>query len=88
MKNSGSAGTIIVALFCAGVMLLIVMLAMPTVQPVLVSTTTAIATVLSSDADWASDFASNTVVPIMPIALPVITFIGVFLRVSKGEKVV
>lgn len=88
MGNPKNAGRIIVALFCAGMMLAIVMLAMPTIQPVLVSIAAVLTPILSSDASWAADFVTNTVVPIMPIALAVITFVGVFLRMSRGGKII
>ena len=88
MPTMGNAGKVMVALFIAGVMLVLTMMAMPTIQPVLVSVAEAIGNILTADGEIYADFVDNSVIPILPIAVPIITFIGVYIRVSRGGSVV
>jgi len=88
MGTSGNAGKVIIALFIAGVMLVLTMMAMPTVQPVLVSVAETIGNILTADGEVFADFVDNSVVPILPILVPITTFIGVYIRVSRGGNAI
>lgn len=67
-------------------MTIVVMIAMPSVQPALVSTAAAIGGILSADASWADSFVNDMVVPALPIILPVSTFLVVLWRMSTGRR--
>lgn len=88
MNNSGipSAGAFLIAAACAGVIAVATMIAMPTVEPVLVATAAVIGGIVSPGGQWATNFVSNVVVPILPILFPFIAFLVVLYRMSRGYR--
>lgn len=86
MSNNLNAATFIIAAFCAGIMAAAVIVGMPYIQPTLVSTAASIDSIISSDGQWASDAVINWIVPILPIFLPITTFLTVLYRMSTGRR--
>ena len=83
MSRTSGAGNIIIALVAASAMALVLMLAMSTLQPVIESIATLVGSIITADGQWAVDFADDMVIPLMPILLPIFTFIVVYLKLSR-----
>ena len=81
--SSVKASDVIIASICAGVRALAVLLAMPTAQPVIVSVVESRGPLISADGQWASEFVEDLVVPGLPILLPILTFVIVYLHIGR-----
>lgn len=68
---------------CAVLATIGVMIAWPSIQPVVLSVEQAISGTLTPGGSWMQDFLEHLVIPGLPIAVPVVTFALVFLGVSR-----
>ena len=81
-----SVSSLIIASALAIFAVIIVMLAMPTVQPVLVSVATSVGVILTTDGQPYADAVNDLIVPIAPVVTPILVFVLVLYKMGFQRR--
>lgn len=84
MNSNKSA--VLIALFCAGVMAVIILYFWSSIQTTLADTAASITAIVTADGTEIAEFVEDYLIASLPITMPIITFVSVYFTILRRER--